>query len=102
MEELGEPFHRLWKLLEESHVGKEAGRVMAKVLRAIVDHSFEDVEAAVRESMNANRVDLLGLAKFKRPTEPAPIPVPEALKGFVVEKVKAADYDFLLMGGDHV
>ena len=102
MEELGEPFQRLWKLLEESHGGKEAGRVMAKVLRAIVDHSFEDVEAAVRESVNANRVDLLGLAKFKQPTEPSTIPVPEALKGFVVEKVKASDYDFLLMGGDHV
>ena len=102
MEELGEPFHRLWKLLEESHGGKEAGRVMAKVLRAIVDHSFEDVEAAVRESVDANRVDLLGLAKYKRPTEPSTIPVPEALKGFVVEKVKAADYDFLLKGGDYV
>ncbi|MEW6236843.1 MAG: hypothetical protein AB1656_15775 [Candidatus Omnitrophota bacterium] len=51
--------------------------------------------------MQADRVDLLGLARFKREAESRTVPVPEALKEFVIEKVQAADYDFLLRGGCH-
>ncbi|MEW6236842.1 MAG: hypothetical protein AB1656_15770 [Candidatus Omnitrophota bacterium] len=40
MTELGELFQRLWKLFEEMHCGKETGRVIAKVLQTIVDHSL--------------------------------------------------------------
>lgn len=101
MQELGEPFQRLWALLEETHGGKEAGRVMAKVLKAIVDHSREEVETAVQNALQADRVDLLGLACLKRDEKPLTVPVPEALREFVIEKVQAADYDFLLRGGDY-
>ncbi len=101
MAELGEPFQRFWSLLEETHGSREAGRVMAKVLRAIVDHSVEEVREAVRTALEADRVDLLGLARMKQELEPSVIPVPDGLKGFVIEKVRAADYDYLLRGGDH-
>ncbi|MFH1742781.1 MAG: IS21 family transposase [bacterium] len=101
MGELGEPFQRLWALLEETHGGKEAGRIMAKVLKAIIDHSLEEVKEAVQSALEADRVDLLGLASLKRKSEPETVPVPEALKEFVIEKVRATDYDFLLRGGYH-
>ena len=101
MQELGEPFQRLWALLEETHGGRDAGRVMAKVLRAIVEHSLEEVKEAVQKALEAKRVDLLGLAHLKQESVPQAIEVPEALAGFVVEKVRATDYDFLLRGGCH-
>jgi transposase len=99
--ELGEPFQRLWKLLEETHGGKEAGRVMAKVLQAVVEHSREAVGEAVQAALRADRVELLALAECKREPEWQTVPVPEALKEFVIEKVQAADYDYLLRGGCH-
>ncbi|MGC9328662.1 MAG: hypothetical protein ACP5I1_13585 [Candidatus Hinthialibacter sp.] len=99
--ELGEPFQRLWELLEETHGGKEAGRVMAKVLQAVVEHSCEAVGEAVQAALRADRVDLLALAECKREPELQTVPVPEALKEFVIEKVQAADYDYLLRGGCH-
>ncbi|MFB3789561.1 MAG: IS21 family transposase [bacterium] len=99
MAELGEPFQRLWALLDETHGGKEAGRVMAKVLEAVVEHTPETVGEAVRKALQAERVDWLGLAGLMR--EPEPHSVPDALKGFVIEKVRAADYDYRLRGGDH-
>jgi len=101
MEELGEPFQRLWALLEETHGGRDAGRVMAKVIKAIVDHSLDEVKEAVQKALDANRADLLGLAHLKRESLPQRVAVPEALAGFVVEKVRATDYDFLLRGGYH-
>lgn len=101
MRELGEPFQRLWALLEETHGGRDAGRVMAKVLRAIVEHSVEEVTEAVERALEARRVDLLGLAALKRESVPQTVAVPEALAGFVVEAARASDYDFLLRGGDH-
>ena len=101
MAELGEPFQRLWGLLEESHGGKEAGRVMAKVLQSVVEHSEEVVGKALQAALQAERVDLLGLAEFKREPDGPSVAVPEALKEFVIEKVQAADYDYLLRGGCH-
>ena len=101
MKELGEPFGRLWALLEETHGGRDAGRVMAKVLGALLEHSLEEVKEAVQKALAARRVDLLALACVKQESLPRRIPVPEALAGFVVEKVRATDFDFLLRGGDH-
>lgn len=86
MAELGEPFQRLWALLSEKHGGKEAGRVMAKVLEVVEEHTPEAVGEAVRKALPAERVDLLGLAGLMREPEPQTVPVPDALKGFVIEK----------------
>ena len=101
MDELGEPFGRLWKLLETTHGGREAGRVMAKVLRAIVEHSLESVSEAVDHVLASQRVDLLRLVRLREDLIPQQVPVPEALAGYVVEKVRATDFDFLLRGCDH-
>lgn len=101
MKELGEPFDGLWTLLEATHGGRDAGRVMAKVLGAIVEHSLDEVKEAVEQALKAQRVDLLGLARLKQEPVPQTVAVPEALAGFVVEKVQAADYDYLLRGGNY-
>lgn len=101
MQELGEPFAELWKVLEETHGGREAGRVMAKVFGAMVEHSEEAVREAVRKALSAQRVDLLGLAALKQTPIPERVAVPEALAGYVVEKVRATDFDYLLRGGHH-
>ena len=60
-----------------------------------------DREAGLRQALAAKRVDLLGLAGLKQAPVPQTVPVPDALAGFVVEKVRATDYDFLLRGGYH-
>ena len=101
MAELGEPFERLWVLLEETYGGRDAGRVMAKVLGAIVEHSLEEVKEAVQKALAAKRIDLLELAHVKQESIPERIPVPEALAGYVVERVRATDFDGLLQGGDY-
>lgn len=99
--ELGEPFQRLWTLLDETHGGRDAGRVMAKVLQAIVDHSLETVGEAVQSALAADRIDLLGLAQFNQNVNKLTIPIPDALQEFSIEQARAADYDYLLRGGRH-
>ena len=101
MAELGEPFQRLWKVLEETHGGREAGRVMAKILKAVHEHSLDVVRESVEESLDARRVDFLWLAALQEETGPQRIPVPPALEEFVVGKASASDYDFLLRGCTH-
>ncbi len=101
MAELGEPFQRLWKVLEETHGGREAGRVMAKILKAIHEHSLDVVRESVEESLAAQRTDFLWLAELQEETAPQRIPVPPALEEFVVDKASASDYNFLLRGCAH-
>jgi hypothetical protein len=99
MKEWGEPFQHLWNLLEESHGGKPAGRVMAKVIQAIVDHSLDEVRESVQSCLKAKRVDRLPLLLPKdQPPEPTNA-VPEALQGFGIEQASASDYNHLLQGG---
>ncbi len=101
MSELGEPFQRFWNLLEKSHGGRNAARVMAKVLRTILDSSLEEVSQAVKDMLDADRTGLLGRMDIIDESAPLTIPVPDELAEYVIEKATAADYDFLLRGGDH-
>lgn len=100
VEELGEPFGRLWKLLEASHGPREGARVLAKVLGAVEDHGEEAVREALVAALEADRADLLALAgRLTRPG-PATVAVPAALAGYEVESARAGDYDALLVGGE--
>jgi len=57
LSELGEPFAQLWRLLEQTHGGREAGRVFSKVLGAVVDHGEQEVaEASVTHSTMVNAI----------------------------------------------
>lgn len=99
MRELGEPFQKLWELLEDSHGGKQAGRVMAQLIQAIVDHSMEEVSETVQTCLKSERVDLLPLLLPKSDQDLPTNPVPEGLQGITIDHASALDYNQFLQGG---
>jgi hypothetical protein len=100
VEELGEPFGRLWELLGVSHGPRAGARVLAGVMGAVDEHGEEAVREAVGTALAGNRTDLLALASRLVPAAPQRIAVPAALARHEVESARAADYDVLLMGGE--
>jgi transposase len=100
--ELGEPYGKLWEMLTERYGAKEASRVLARILGALVDHGEEPVAEALETALSCGRCDLLSLAKHLHNQEDrkaSAVEVPEALSGYQVESANAADYDLLLLGG---
>jgi len=95
--ELGEPYGRLWQLLEGAHGGLEAARVLARLL-AVIDREGEEVVSAALDRA------LRHSPRFQ-PHAPAAcvahatrtVAVPEALRFYDVEAGRAADYDWLLL-----
>jgi transposase len=103
--ELGEPYGRLWTLLEQSHGGLKAARLLAGVLGALQDHGESVVnpallDALARGSFQREEGALLSLAVHlpARPVLEAAC-VPPALRLYEVSSGCAADYDVLLAGG---
>ena len=98
--ELGEPYGRLWRLLEQTHGAKKGARILAGVLGAIDDHGEDVVTAALEQMLRQGRCDLLMLRQHL-PHSPVLLDtlVPASLRGFDVQAGRAADYDALLMGG---
>ncbi len=92
-------------MLTERYGAKEASRVLARILGALVDHGEEPVAEALEAALSCGRCDLLSLAKHlhdpeeDRKASAAAVEVPEALSGYRVESANAADYDLLLLGG---
>jgi len=104
--ELGEPYRRLWTLLEQTHGGPQAGRILAGVLGAINDHGENVVTVALNEALAAGAFategagNLLALTRHL-PTRPVltDTVVPLALRSVQIEAGHAADYDLLLVAG---
>lgn len=101
--ELGEPYRRLWALLEQTHGGKPAARILAGVLGAIDDHGEATVTAALCEAMAAGAFDAEGggnLLALTRHLPARPVLtealVPASLLAVEVESGCAADYDHFL------
>lgn len=99
VEELGQPFGRLWALLVETHGEREGSRTMARVLAAVVKQGEDPIRDALATALETERVHLLDVED-----QPAELPaklrstdVPEALAGYEVETASAADYDELLL-----
>lgn len=106
--ELGEPYQRLWKLLEETHGAMKAARILAGVLGAINDHGEALVSQAVLDTLGkvgAGRAIgetgvLISLADHlpRRPVlEDQQVPL--VLRNHEIASGCAADYDVLLAGG---
>lgn len=96
--ELGEPFGELWFLLEGRYGPREAARLLARILGAMVDHGEGVVAAALEAILQAPGQD----SPESTPTTsllPQEVPVPQALRGYLVAGARAADYDALLLGG---
>jgi transposase len=100
VQELGEPYSRLWEMLVERYGAKEASRVLARIVGALVDHGEEPVADALEAALENGRCDLLSLSeRIHDPTQrPQTVEVPEALSGYRVESGRASDYDLLLLG----
>ena len=96
--ELGEPFGQLWSLLEGRYGPREAARLLARILGAMVDHGEDVVAAALEAVMGTPQQDLAG-STLPTSQLPQEVPVPQALRGYLVEAARAADYDALLLGG---
>ncbi|MCA1607166.1 MAG: hypothetical protein LC775_17245, partial [Acidobacteria bacterium] len=93
-------FGQLWQLLVATHGEREAARVLARILGAVVDHGEVAVSTALRCALAEGRIDLLALSeKLHAPSSINTGPVPEALRGYEVEASRASDYDWLLKGG---
>lgn len=98
--ELGEPYGRLWSLLEETHGAKKGARILAGILGAMDDHGEEHVTAALEQALRQGRCDLLALHRHLPPRPVLrDIAIPASLRSFEVEVGRAADYDALLLGG---
>jgi transposase len=98
--ELGEPYGKLWEMLDERYGAKEASRVLARILGAVVDHGEEIVAEALEVALCRGRCDLLSLAKHLdgRSKQLRSVAVPETLSGYQVECANVTDYDELLLG----
>jgi transposase len=97
LNELGEPYGELWRLLVDAHGPPDAARVFARVLEAITEHDAQIVAKAIARAIKADRLDPLGLIGVQPP--PATTnPVPSPLANYEIEAASAADYDALLVG----
>jgi hypothetical protein len=98
--ELGDPYGKLWEMLVERYGAKEASRVLARIVGALVDHGEEPVAVAFKAALENGRCDLLSLSeRIHDPTKrPRFVEVPEVLSGYRVESGKASGYDLLLLG----
>ena len=96
--QLGEPYGKLWSLLQSRYGPKEAARVLSRVLGAIVDHGSPAVAGALEAAFQAGRCDLMALSSLLQ-EDPVMVEVPAALQGYEVESASPADYDALLAGG---
>ena len=95
MEELGEPYLRLWKLLSGRYGELDAARVVAKLVGAIVEHGEQVVAETLKEVLSASP-----RAPRAPGMPPATVPVPAALRDYQVDSTPATSYDALLLGAD--
>jgi hypothetical protein len=97
---LGEPYQTLWSMLTKTHGEREAARVVAKLVAAIVAHGEGHVTAALTQMVQSECPVLQAVhERLEALPLPTRIAVPECLAGYEVEAGKASDYDFLLAGG---
>ena len=97
--ELGEPFGRLWTLLEPALGGHEAARTLARLLRTVHEHGEERVREVLERVLDEapGRFDELAVQRLLAEARPpAAVAVPPALRGYEVEAASAAGYDRLL------
>jgi hypothetical protein len=99
MQELGAPYRNLWGMLTKTPGERDAARVLAKIVAAVVEHGAGGVTAALAPVIQSERAALSALQEqMAQVTLPQRIAVPEPLAGDEIEAGKASDYHFLLEG----
>jgi hypothetical protein len=98
--ERGEPYQTLGNMWSKTHGEREAARVVAKRVAAIVAHGEGDVTTALTQVRQSERTDLHAVReRLEALPLPTQLAVPECLAGYEVEAGKASDDDCLLAGG---
>jgi transposase len=95
LQELGDPFDRLWRMLVDLSGPLDAARAFARVLGAIVDTNEQVVRRVVTRALDRDRIDLLELPT---PAQTPSVVVPESLRGYEIESASVSDFDHLLEG----
>lgn len=85
LEQLGEPFVRLWRLLVDMDGPLDAARKFARVLGALHEHGDGPVRASVTAALDQDRMELLLRLPRRRDAQTAPMHVPAALAHHQVE-----------------
>ena len=81
--ELGEPYGRLWTLLEGERGGHEAARALARLLRAVDEHGEERVRGMLEQVLTGGTFDELAVQRLLTAAQdPQAVTVPEALRGY--------------------
>ncbi len=97
LEELGEPFGRLWAMLTQRYSEREAARLLSRLLGVMVDHGEATIAEVIHEALERGDLDRLVLPQQLSPAALRPsVAVPEALQGVEVETTSAADFDEIL------
>lgn len=99
IEELGEPFGKLWELLYATHGGLEAARTLARLLGVINKHDEISVRVLLEQALS--QMSANGGPSGHQQSERAVtlVEVPESLRCYEIERASAADYDLLLAEG---
>ncbi len=95
---LDEPFAAAWRLLVDQHGPKQAARVFAQVLRAIVERGERDVADDVRTALATGEPLQLAVRARARAPELAVEQLPADLAAVEVVAGSASDYVALLGG----
>lgn len=104
MQALGEPYRALWGLLTKTHGERDAARIWANIVAAVVAHGEDGVTAALIQVTRDGSAPLqcAALPTVHEWLETLPVPtriaVPEPLAGYEVEAGKARDDDCLRAG----
>jgi len=90
LQQLGEPYLKLWSILRGCHGKRDAARVLTKLLGAIVTHGQHSVSQALQAVLDYTD------GATSEPPPPTVVAVPEALRAYTIEAGTAASYDSLL------
>lgn len=99
IEELGEPFGKLWELLYQTHGGLEAARTLARLLGVINKTDEQSVRGLLEQAIGERSATSEVSTQVEGEQAVREVEVPESLRGYEVERASAADYDLLLVEG---
>jgi hypothetical protein len=99
LRDLGAPFDTLWSLLVDEHGPRQAARIFAAVLEALVERGHEAVVTIIEQARASGEPLLIALRGPSRAPQLADEQVPEVLRALEVGIASAADFDALFGGG---
>ena len=95
---LGEPFGRLWTRLEREQGAQEGARTLARLLRSVDEHGEQRVREVLEQALAGESFDELAVQRLLAAAQAqVAVTVPEALRGYEVERTPASVYDRLLV-----